>query len=366
LYDTPQLGWDSYFLGTVQSAASKKITCFVHLYILAEYSNMSSSARLNTPVVLIIFRRPETTQKVFETIRQAQPRQLLVIADGPNPDRPGEAEQCAQARAIIDRVDWDCEVIKRYSDINLGCARSVSSGLSWAFSLVEEAIILEDDCLPHPSFFPFCAELLARYRHDSRVTSISGQNVQFGRRRTEYDYYFSAFNHIWGWATWRRAWQNFDFEIKRWPEFRDQGLLNHLWHDRVAVRYWTKIFNLQFSDPVIQQKNWDYQWTFSCWCQSGLGIISNVNLVSNLGFDGSGTNIVSSQGEFAARYGQIHTQGLEFPLQHPPFVLRNLAADQFTQKTLFHKSRLQQLKEVIKSQIKPLSRPVKPNPSPAR
>lgn len=330
---------------------------------------MSPNACLPTPVVFIIFRRPETTRKVFDVIRQVKPRQLLVIADGPRPDRPEEIEQCAQTRAIIDSVDWDCQVMKRYSDTNLGCARSVSSGLSWAFSLVEEAIILEDDCLPHPSFFPFCQELLQRYRYDSRITSISGQNVQFGRKRTDYDYYFSAFNHIWGWATWRRAWQHYDAEMKRWPEFRDQGLLQDIWDDASAVRYWSKTLDTQYSDSLMQQRNWDYQWTFSCWCQSGLGIISNVNLVSNLGFDSSGTNILSAQGDFAKQYSCLPTKALSFPLQHPPFVVRNLLADRFTQNTLFRESRLQQLKDAVKTQIKLLNRsdPQKAaSPSPAR
>ncbi len=321
-------------------------------------------APLITPVVLIIFKRLETTRRVFAAIRQVKPKHLLVIADAPHHDRPGEAEKCAAARAIIDTVDWDCEVIKRYADHNLGCARSVASGLSWAFSLVESAIILEDDCLPDPSFFGFCQELLERYRDDSRITSISGQNVQLGRRRTDYDYYFSAFNHIWGWATWRRAWNNFDLRMQRWPEFRDQGLLEQIW-EPAACRHWRNILEATYSEPS-RQTNWDYQWTFSCWSQSGLGIIANQNLVSNLGFDAEGTNILSAQGEFAARYSQMPTQPLKLPLRHPPFVLRHLEADRFTQNTLFRQSRLQQVKALVKAQIKAQIKPVSAKPVSAK
>src|SRR4028118_433764 len=183
---------------------------------------------MKTPVVLIIFNRPAQTEKVFEVIRQAKPPKLLVIADGSRAERPGEAEKCAAARAVIDRVDWDCEVFKNYSDVNLGCDPRISSGLNWVFETVEEAIILEDDCVPHPTFFRYCEELLERYRHDARVMNISGQNVLFGRHRTEYSYYFSRYTLCWGWASWRRAWQYFDVDVKLWPEIRDQNLIKNV------------------------------------------------------------------------------------------------------------------------------------------
>ena len=139
-----------------------------------------SDWQLTTPVAFIIFKRPDTTRKVFEEIRRAKPPKLLVIADGPRPNIVGEAEKCAAARAIIDSVDWECEVLKNYSDENLGCKQRVSSGLDWVFDNVEEAIILEDDCLPHPTFFRFCEELLEKYRDDERVMKIDGTNILSG------------------------------------------------------------------------------------------------------------------------------------------------------------------------------------------
>src|SRR5665648_587346 len=168
-----------------------------------------SNFQLKTPVAFIIFNRPETTRRVFAEIAKARPTKLLVIADGPRATHPDDAEKCAVVRAIIDGVDWDCEVLKNYSDVNLGCKRRVSSGLDWVFDTVEEAIILEDDCLPHPTFFRFCEEMLAKYRDDKRIAMISGDNFQFGKKRTEYSYYFSRYTHIWGWASWRRAWDNY-------------------------------------------------------------------------------------------------------------------------------------------------------------
>lgn len=157
--------------------------------------------QLTTPVAFIIFNRPDTTEKVFAEIAKAKPPKLLVIGDGPRVSRQGEAEKVAAARSIIQCVDWDCEVQTNFSDVNLGCKRRVSSGIDWVFEQVEEAIILEDDCLPDPTFFRFCEELLARYRHDQRIGMISGDNFQFGSRRNDDSYYFSKYVHIWGWAT---------------------------------------------------------------------------------------------------------------------------------------------------------------------
>lgn len=155
--------------------------------------------------VFPIFNRPDVTKKAFNEIRKVQPDILLVVSDGPSHHKQGEAEKCLETRAIIDQVDWDCKVLTNYSDVNLGCAKRILSGLDWIFGNFERAIILEDDCLPDPSFFPFCEELLERYKNDDRVMSISGQNSQFGRSRTSYSYYFSRYAHCWGWATWRRA-----------------------------------------------------------------------------------------------------------------------------------------------------------------
>ena len=139
---------------------------------------------ITTPIVFLIFNRPETTQQVFDAIRQAQPQTLLVVADGPRNDRPEDVDNCRATRAILEQVDWDCEVLTNYSDLNLGCRKRISSGLTWAFEQVEEAIILEDDCLPDPSFFQYCQELLDYYRQDDRIMTISGDNFQLGNNQT--------------------------------------------------------------------------------------------------------------------------------------------------------------------------------------
>ena len=286
---------------------------------------------MKTPVAFLIFNRPDTTKKVFEVIRQAQPAKLLVVADGARSDRPGEAEKCQATRAIIDRVDWECEVLTNYSDINLGCKVRVSSGLNWVFNNVEEAIILEDDCLPHPSFFLFCEKLLKYYREDERIMVISGDNFQFGRKRTTYSYYFSRYNHCWGWATWKRAWQHYDVEMKLWQQIRDNNWLESILERPRAIEYWQKVFQATYDENI---NSWAYRWTFACWIQNGLTILPNANLVSNIGFGVEGTHTTNNSNAVA----NLTTEKVCFPLQHPPFIIRDALADEFTQKTLFNTS----------------------------
>lgn len=284
---------------------------------------------MNTPIALLIFKRPDTTEKVFEVIRQIQPSKLLVVADGPRFDRPGEIEKCAATRAIIDRVDWNCEVLKNYSDSNLGCQHRVVSGLDWVFDTVEEAIILEDDCLPHPSFFRFCEELLDRYRDDERIFAISGQNVQKNWNRNDYSYYFSRYHHGWGWASWRRTWRHFDVKIPLWPLIRDQGLLEDILGDANAIKVWTQVFQSMYEQR--RDTIWDYQMMFTCWMQSGLTILPCMKLVENIGFNQDGTHTLSENNP----YSRIPLGQVTFPLKHPPFVIRDAKADDFTQRALF-------------------------------
>jgi hypothetical protein len=279
---------------------------------------------VQTPVALIIFNRPHTTERVFAEIAQAKPPKLFVIADGPRPDRLGEAEKCVATRAIIDRVDWECEVFKNYSEVNLGCGRRPATGISWVFEQVEEAIILEDDCVPHPTFFRFCEELLERYRDDERVMHIAGNNFQFGRRRTPFSYFLSWHNICWGWASWRRAWQHFDMGVKLWPPFRDTSWLLDIVGDARAAQYWQKVFDQAYASKG-NVEYWDYQWTFTCWAQNGLSILPNTTLISNIGFGEGATHTKSSRDIRR----NLPTTEMSFPLRHPPYVVRNREADQF-------------------------------------
>ena len=304
---------------------------------------------LSTPVAFIIFNRPDTTAKVFEAIRQAKPQKLFVIADGPRIDRPNEAEKCAESRAIIDRVDWECEVLTNYSDVNLGSKRRPSSGIDWVFSHVEEAIILEDDCLPAPSFFQFCQSLLEHYRHDDRISMIGGTNYQQGHSRTAYSYYFSKYTHIWGWATWRRAWKDYDVDIKTWPECKQNNLLRSAFHDTFEQKCWTQIFDKIYACEF--DTCWDYQLMYTCFCQSRLMIEPDLNLVANIGF---GVDATHTFGD--SPWSNMPTQDI-WEINHPQIITRNHEADFYTFNHHYGGNNMRQQDRLIpriKNRIRPL------------
>jgi hypothetical protein len=290
---------------------------------------------MKKPVVLIIFNRPDQTLKVVDRVYRAKPEKLLVVADGPRRNFPNDLERCAEARAAIDRFDWECEVLKNYSDVNLGCGKRVASGLDWVFSLVDEAIILEDDCVPHPSFFLFCAELLGRYRDDFRVMSICGKNIQFGRNVTKFSYYFSCYAHCWGWATWSRAWKHFDYDMLNWDLVKSENLLKDILGDSRSANYWIKVFQSTY-ERRYQSASWAYRWLLSSWLQNGLSVLPSVNLVSNIGFGEDATHTTTTSDQ--SPYANMKTEAMQFPLKHPPYVIRNRRADQFEQDTLFNPS----------------------------
>lgn len=276
---------------------------------------------LKTPVVFLIFNRPELTARVFERIAAARPEKLLVVADGPRVDRLGEKEKVAAARAIIDRVDWPCEVATNYSAENLGCKRRVSSGLSWAFEQVEEAIILEDDCVPDPTFFLYCEQLLARYRHDERIMAISGNNFQTGRRWGPDSYFFSKYFHCWGWASWRRVWKLYDVSMPTWPEFLAVGGLSQACDSLAEEDYWYRILDREYRGLI---DSWAYAFMYLCLRQRGLAVLPNENLISNIGFDADATHTANC----LLRLANYPTAALG-ELQHPDKIARRVEADRF-------------------------------------
>jgi hypothetical protein len=275
---------------------------------------------LKTPVAFLIFNRPDRTERVFAEIAKARPPKLLVVADGPRTSL--ERETCQAARAIIDRVDWDCEVLKNYADVNLGCKRRVSSGIDWVFEQVEEAIILEDDCLPHADFFPFCEEMLERFRDNERVAMVCGANFLHHQVPIADSYYFGHYGHIWGWATWRRAWQDYDVSMKSWAKVRSSEWLRELLNDKYAARHWKDAFDRTYHG---QMDTWDYQWLFAWWVQRHLAVVSATNLISNIGYGDEATHTKGVTSTAAA----VPVEPPEWPLRHPADLASNDVADRF-------------------------------------
>ena len=287
---------------------------------------------LTTPVAFIIFNRPERTAEVFAAIRAARPTQLFVIADGPRRDVEADPEKCASTRVIIDAVDWPCQVSRRFSDENVGLRRNISEGLDWVFDQVERAIILEDDCLPDTTFFPFCEELLDHYAQDRQIAMISGTNFDPAHTAPSGDdsYYFSRFCHIWGWATWRRAWQLCDHDLKEWPTLGQTNWLKNKCDGPTAVNFWRRHFDDGYARKKDGLNTWDVAWLFSCWRHNLLSIIPRTNLVANIGFGADAAHTKSK-----TRAAQVPTAPMQFPLRHPSQKFVDEAADRHIQKNFF-------------------------------
>lgn len=280
------------------------------------------------PVVLMIFNRPDTVREVMRVLAEVQPDELFVVADGPREGVEGDLTRCALARAIATATTWPCRVRTAFASQNLGDSHRFRTGLAWVFEHTDRAVILEDDCVPDPTFFRFCSHLLDRYAEDPRIGMISGNNLQFGRERTSSSYYFSRYTHIWGWATWARAWQHFDLTMSHWPAFKHAGRLAEWLPTRRERAYWTKIF-----DGVHDQTSvhWDYAWTFTCWDHGMLTILPDRNLVSNIGFGEGATNTHDEANIFA----RMPTSAMPFPLHHPEVVATNNRADAFSARTVY-------------------------------
>ncbi len=278
---------------------------------------------METPIVFFIFNRPEHTEKVFAAIRSARPKKLFVVADGPRHER----DRTTETRSMI-HVDWPCEVITNYSEQNLGCKKRISSGLDWVFSQVERAIIVEDDCLPDPTFFRFCEELLEKYKDDPQVMHIGGNFFQQKNKsfKTDSSYYFSKIPHIWGWATWRRAWNLYDIRIEKWPEYRQNNFLEDRFKNIGAYEYWSKVWDEYHANKI---DSWDGQWFFSCISHDGLCITPTKNLVTNIGFGADATHTKKDNGGAA-----IVLESMPFPLTHPDKTIIDMY-DDFTLRQNF-------------------------------
>jgi len=282
----------------------------------------------STPILFLIFNRPAQTKKVLEAIREIKPRYLYIAADGPRSNKPGEDNQCAITRKLVlDSIDWDCKVVTLFRDKNLGCGKAVSEAITWFFENVEEGIILEDDCLPEKSFFTFCENLLEIYRHNEQIMHIGGSNFQNRNHNTANSYYFSNYIHIWGWATWRRAWKLYEFNIPNTLDAKFQYLLKVKFSNIFARTFWRNNF-----ETVGQGKidTWDVQWVYSIYKNSGFGITPEVNLISNIGFGDDATHTTS----FNARSAERPLKSLN-GLHHPKKIRINKKADKYTFKTQF-------------------------------
>jgi hypothetical protein len=238
-------------------------------------------------VLFLVFNRPQTTRQVFECIRKARPERLYVAADGPRSDRPEEITLCEEVRRIATNVDWPCDLRVLFQEHNLGCCFGVSSGINWFFEHEEEGVIIEDDVVPSADFFGYCERMLELYRDDERIMMITGTNFH-PIARSE-DYFFSQHFSIWGWATWRRAWKQYDITMSGWPSKSRTAFLNYHFGKTIS-RHFINTFNLISEN---QFDTWDIQWVYCCVFNNGLCVTPGVNLVSNIGIVGTHSDVLT-------------------------------------------------------------------------
>ncbi|HXH99706.1 MAG TPA: hypothetical protein VNI52_05535 [Sphingobacteriaceae bacterium] len=279
--------------------------------------------QVKSPVLFLVFNRPDMTERVFEKIREAKPSRLYIAADGPRQTRIGEFELCEKVRSVITKIDWLCEVHTLFRSENLGCKYAVSSSISWFFEHEDEGIILEDDCLPANDFFRFCDEMLSLYKDDDRIRHITGCNLQFGKRWGTDTYYFSNNVHVWGWATWKRVWEGYDVEMQKYGEDEVEEQLSKIFSEELFVESWIGIFK-QLKTGKID--TWDYQLGLINFFNNGLCIIPNYNLVSNMGFGSDSTHTFDANDANA----DIPLEVLPYNITHPKYFVPQRKADLFT------------------------------------
>ena len=282
------------------------------------------------PILIVAFNRPDRVRELIDTLRPRGPEQVYLAVDGPRRGNDSDADLVEQTRKCVDLIDWPCAVKTRFLPENLGCGRAVSSAIDWFFDHVERGIILEDDVSPGPDFLDFCADLLDHYQDDDRVFAISGCNfVPPVIPEQHASYRFSALTHVWGWASWRRAWQHYKFDMSDW---RKRLPLKRRWQamgaDAGGFVYWTAVFDWMRWGKI---DTWDYQWTLAQMAAGGLTATSNANLVENVGFRDDATHTVERP-SFVR-----DLEPLAGPLEHPQ-VRRDLGADRWVRSRVLQVS----------------------------
>lgn len=243
---------------------------------------ISEKCNFDVPILFLIFNRPDNTQQVFNQIRKIKPKKIFIAADGPRKNIFDDIRNCRFSRNIINQIDWDCEIKVLFRKENLGCGKAVSSAITWFFENVEEGIILEDDCVPDLSFFNYCKLMLNKYRDEQKIMAVCGTNYFFNEIKIEEDYFYSRYPSVWGWATWKRAWENYDFNMNEWRQSRQNQIrkLYNIFKNSQIIDFWVENFDLLVSGKI---DTWDFQWCYACLFNNGLAVTSINNLISNIG-----------------------------------------------------------------------------------
>jgi hypothetical protein len=283
---------------------------------------------MQVPVLFLVFNRPYHTRQTFEALRKIKPRYLYIGADGPREGNARDVKKCQEVRNIATAVDWECEIKTLFNQKNLGTKIAVSNAITWFFNEVEEGIIIEDDCVPDPTFYNFASAMLDLYRHDERIMHINGTNLLMGKQIvTDSSYYYSNLCQVWGWATWRRAWQHFDAFMKDFEAIDKVQLLSTISDDPAVSNYWYGCLDSVYRGEV---DTWDYQWFYAFWKKRGTAVTPSLNMVSNIGFGEEGTRTIIKFNPFSKMK--------RYPMKkiiHPPAFAINESADRYSNEQKF-------------------------------
>lgn len=312
---------------------------------------MKENNRLGTPVALIFFNRPEQFKKVFDSVKKAQPPKLFLIQDGPRENNISDIENSRLCRQIAESVDWECEVYRNYSSKNLGCGGRVYSGVSWAFSYVDRLIILEDDCLPSESFFPFCDELLAKYLYDHRVGMISGMNHLNVFNKIPYDYLFARVGSIAGWATWKRAWDTIEYDLEFINDKNTVRLLNNYFnHNKITGNLVKQgIKKKEMIDSGGKLSSWSYQRGINDYLNSALIIVPKYNLMTNIGLTEESVHSVNDIRKVPRAMRELYKlklYHLDFPLIHPKYIIEDIEYNKLVNKMMRPKGLIKYVRRI--------------------
>jgi hypothetical protein len=285
--------------------------------------------KTQSPVLLLLFNRPEHTKVIFEEVRNAKPKKLYISIDGPRSNNKLDEVNINLIKDfIINNIDWDCNVKTLFRESNIGCKNAVSSAISWFFENENNGIILEDDCLPLNSFFSFCDELLTKYENDERVRHISGVNFLNSEIDIPESYYFSKFTHVWGWASWKRVWKDYSKDILKYYDLNKFSKIYNIYPDRKICDAIIK----ELKRVQIEKLNtWDYQYLFLNFINNGLTIIPKYSLVKNIGFDLNSTHTHSKT------YDMRELKNINHIL-HPLDMIPNIDYDLLTLNGMFNTS----------------------------
>jgi len=293
------------------------------------------------PILFLVFNRLDTTKQVFEMIRKTTPQKLYIGSDGPRNNRVGEKEVVDEVREyVLKSIDWNCEVKKLFREENLGCGKAPAQAITWFFENEEMGIILEDDCLPHIDFFDYCAILLKKYKDNENIAAISGTSLLQNKFKSKYSYYFGKYGGIWGWASWRRAWKGYQFDMSFLDKTFIEQKIDETFKTSEERKFWKSLFNMK--NRIQKIDFWDYQWCFHIWSNNRFSIVPYTNLIANIGFGEDATHTFDT----ASNFSSMKTQSI-LPITHPSEVTINVEIDDYIFKKFYRQRPISLRKRII-------------------